>query len=869
MRKTNIIFAAKCVGLWVAALFMALPTIYAQKAYFIDGYHGGVWGHYPEWNTQFMVDKLLENPDWKINIEIEPETWPWVETVTPEALTRFQALFADQSTNGRIEYVNPTYGQPFMYNISGESIIRQFHHGINLIRKYFPEAVFTTYSSEEPCFTSALPQILKSYGYQYASLKNPNTCWGGYTRAFGGELVNWLGSDGTTIVTVPRYEIEALEPNSTWQTIAWNNSEAYLTAAVDYGIQNPIGMCLQDAGWKGGPWLGKGDKTFFPTSYKTWRDYIANTSIKHPTTDWNFTQNDLLVSLVWGAQILQKLAQQNRYAENRIISAEKMATLAKLYRHSAWPSEALDTAWTRILLAQHHDCWIVPYNGGDNSWAHKVERWTGLANSKSDSIISSSLLQLGGLEGTVQESLVQEGNLIRVYNTLGSARTEAVAISLPQTMGARVGIVDHNGNEVPTQIIQGTQASERQLLFKAVAPSFGHNTYRIVQANPDTVAGLSVRKMPDGSLYIESDHYLISLDPAKGGAITSLIGKMMENREFVDQTSPRKFNELRGNFYNDGGFLSSADAKADIEVLEAGPLRAKVAVHGRVGDHPFTQYLTVIQGEPRIDFTVTFDWQGNPGIGNDYAQTTKWVQEDLRKAFYDDREKLLVLFPLNLTSQRVYKNAPFDVMESPLDNTFFTRWDSIKNNVILDWVAITDENNEHGVALFSDHTTSYAHGQNHPLGLTLQYSGMGLWGRNYRIAGPTTVNYSLIPHQGRWDKAGIWSEGNRLKEPLLMSFIHEDNAKNWVESAISVAGKGVELTSAVFDDDALLLRFFNAESLNDTTEITIDNAFDQAELVELDGRVLAELPISKTDKGSSIALSIPRYGFRTIRLTKH
>jgi alpha-mannosidase len=84
-----------------------------------------------------------------------------------------------------------------MYNVSGESIIRQLAlwHGRRL-RRHFPTAVFTTYSSEEPCFTSALPQILKSFGYKYASLKNPNTLWGGYTRAHGGELVNWVGPDG-------------------------------------------------------------------------------------------------------------------------------------------------------------------------------------------------------------------------------------------------------------------------------------------------------------------------------------------------------------------------------------------------------------------------------------------------------------------------------------------------------------------------------------------------------------------------------------------------------------------------------------------------------------------------------------------------
>ena len=39
------------------------------------------------------------------------------------------------------------------------------------INKHFPEVDFVTYSVEEPCFTSCLPQILKQFGFKYAVLK--------------------------------------------------------------------------------------------------------------------------------------------------------------------------------------------------------------------------------------------------------------------------------------------------------------------------------------------------------------------------------------------------------------------------------------------------------------------------------------------------------------------------------------------------------------------------------------------------------------------------------------------------------------------------------------------------------------------------
>ena len=80
---------------FVAALMMfCVNGAFCQTAYFVDGWHGGVWGHYPPWVTQFLVDQMKRYPQWKINLEIEPETWDWVEANTPDAYKAFVALAA-------------------------------------------------------------------------------------------------------------------------------------------------------------------------------------------------------------------------------------------------------------------------------------------------------------------------------------------------------------------------------------------------------------------------------------------------------------------------------------------------------------------------------------------------------------------------------------------------------------------------------------------------------------------------------------------------------------------------------------------------------------------------------------------------------
>ena len=74
-------------------------NVYSQQAYFVDGYHGGIYGHYPvKWKTQFIVDQLYKHPDWRICLEIEPETWDTVQIQTPEAYRQLKNKVVSKTT---------------------------------------------------------------------------------------------------------------------------------------------------------------------------------------------------------------------------------------------------------------------------------------------------------------------------------------------------------------------------------------------------------------------------------------------------------------------------------------------------------------------------------------------------------------------------------------------------------------------------------------------------------------------------------------------------------------------------------------------------------------------------------------------------
>ncbi len=838
-------------------LFLSLISLsaFGQKAYFVDGYHGGIYGHYPvKWKTQFIVDQFRLHPEWRICLEIEPETWDTVQVQTPEAYEQLKSIVTDK----RVEFTNPTYAQPYAYNVSGESLIRQFEYGIRRIHRHFPGVQFTTYSVEEPCFTSSLPQILRSFGFKYGVLKCPNTCWGGYVQGYGGELVNWVGPDGTSILAVPRYACEALEENSTWQTTAWANSDAYLKACREAGIENPAGMCFQDAGWKNGPWIGSGDSIKNNSTYVTWKEYIEDVSIGKTNDNWHFTQEDVRVNLMWGSQVLQRIGRQVREAENQVVMAEKLGTMAFLENSSIYNQEIMDEAWRTLMLAQHHDSWIVPYNGlkKNRTWADEIELWTASTNSLSGGIVQQSLSGLG----TPGAGTAGEG-FVRVYNTLGIPRTELARVTLPgEYAGTEITLVDAKKKEVPYSI----ESKENQLVltFKAEVPPFGYATYQIKhnKTGKRVVTGVSFKGTDE--CILENDMYRIVLDISRGGTIKSLVAKKEKGKEFAGTGGEYALGELRGFFYEENKFRSSTETPVRIKVLKDNALETSVQVEGTIAGHPFAQVIAIAQGQRRIDFDLTIDWKKNVGIG-EYKQSKEWPGN--RRAFCDDRFKLNVLFPSTLQSPSLYKDAPFDVCESQQENTFFNSWDQIKHNVLLHWVDLSEKDNGYGLALLADHTTSYSHGADFPLGLTVQYSGIGLWGRDYKITRATQLRYALIPHRGTWDKAGISAEDNSWNEPLTTAYYAsaELQDKSWVETPA-----GYEITAAHLQDGQILLRLFNVAGDDSQEKVRFHFPVSQVEEVALNGEVLCKPTMKSIASGTEIRTSMPRLGLKTFLLRK-
>lgn len=807
-----------------------------RKVSFVDGFHGGVYGHYPlDTYTEFMADQLEAHPGWSICLEIEPETWDSVAVRTPAALARFRAL----ASTDRVEFTNPAYAQPYMYNIYGESIIRQLQYGMDKIREYFPDAEFLTYAVEEPCFTSALPGILGSLGFKYASLKCPNTCWGGYSAPFGKGIVEWTGPEGSTLLAVPRYACEELS-EKVWETKANGRYNEYWKACRRTGIRRPVGMTYQDAGWHFGPWLGMEpvmeEKDY---RYTTWRAYFEQEPAGAVHETYRMSQEDVRPGLVWGSQVLQRLSRQVRHAENKILTTEKTAALLSLAGGRKPDQARLDEAWRTLMLSQHHDCWIVPYNrlNGRGSWADNVALWTEATGRNCDEVLAALVIPEGRDFRTRSFGIV---------NTTPFPRTALARVKIPQGYPERFRIEDAEGTGIPYYVQDGYAVLKATVPATGILPlSFRFNG-ETTQIQPET----RIYGPGDGPVTVRTGFYALTLAPEKGGAVISL--RTRDGRETIP--SGEKLGELRGRFLEEGGDRSSTETPATIQVTGAPGLETRITIRGFIGPAPFTEIISLEDDSPLIRFDLEIGWERSTGIGA-YAQQDAY--NNPVRAFYDTRHDLRMLFPAALSSPVLYKDAPFDVCQSALEDTFFERWEDIKHNVILDWLDLCGSNG-HSLALLSDHTTSYTYGPGHPLALTVQYSGNGLWGRDYRLDGPTCLSCAILPHDGRWDEACIQEQNLSWNEPFTVL-----PGRYEKQSLLDLSGTGYLLSALQSTPGGYLLRIYNASG--DDTAKTLQLQLKAASVREtnLRGETTGR-PILRTEAGcTSWETALPRFGFKT------
>jgi alpha-mannosidase len=127
------------------------------------------------------------------------------------------------------------------------------------------------------------------------------------------------------------------------------------------------------------------------------------------------------------------------------------------------------------------------------------------------------------------------------------------------------------------------------------------------------------------------------------------------------------------------------------------------------------------------------------------------------------------------------------------------------------------------------------------------------------------IRYALFPHRKAWDKARLADDNTAWNEPLQAVYSMQSGMRPTNCSLLSFSGTGYRLSAVKECEGAILIRLFNAEGSPERQHLNFGFAVKSVEEIDLNGKVVRHIPLSKEGSRQRISLSLPRFGVKTFR----
>lgn len=196
--------------------------------------HGGILYEkegYAEYDSPEMAARALnlfldwsERYGWKFAPDIGAGTLEEFAKIHPRTTQRMRQAWE----NGDIEFVNGTYGQPYLQMFPLWDQDRQFETGLKVFLELFGRRP-TVFASQEIALHPALPGLLAKHGFRHAIHRAQNM---GLAPLDPSALINWLAPDGSSIRALPAHPLRSECRGSE----IWRHFPILLTSARNRGL---------------------------------------------------------------------------------------------------------------------------------------------------------------------------------------------------------------------------------------------------------------------------------------------------------------------------------------------------------------------------------------------------------------------------------------------------------------------------------------------------------------------------------------------------------------------------------------------------------------------------------------------------------
>ena len=493
---------------------------------------------------------------------------------------------------------------------------------------------------------------------------------------------------------------------------------------------------------------------------------------------------------------VSSIKQHNRIAENMLLQAEKLSTMATRLLGMEYPAADLEYGWKRVLFNQFHD--IMAGTSIRPACDDAVDEYLE-AEALAQRAARRSMGRL-----SAQLNVPGEGRPVVVYNTLSWERTEVVEAEVSWiNHDDSVHMVDEAGNQVPFQVLH-TNISGRgttvRVAFEAAVPACGYRAYRMLQGPGEPVCSpFSV-----GPTFVESDVLRLELD-ADSGYLTRLLHKPSgadllagpANVPLVMSDPSDTWSHGVPSFRDEIGRFGGGA----VEVVEAGPVRVRLMVTSEWGPSTLVQDIRISRGSPRVDVVLTVDYHG-------------------------EHEFLKLAFPTELSDVTATYEAAYGFAVRAANGTEepAQKWADVSGTL--------PSGSRAGLAVLNDAKYGYdvLEGE---LRLSVLRTPIYCFHdpavvdarKRYEFTdqGVQRFTYALLPHGGDWREGDVVRQAQQVNQPCLVR--EEPAHKGKLAACYSFASAEgsviIEVVKRHEDGDAVVLRAYETAGRETLSELKL------------------------------------------------